>query len=109
MSSLPSETVTGTSAAQDSGSSPRSMSRRHLNTWFAFTLYARATLDTLATGAIVSSTMRRFSDGDQLRRVRRLAAPASDSTMSTSSAHPSLPASGEHREHRTLTYKLKIA
>src|ERR1700733_14450075 len=38
MSSLPSDTVTGTSAAQDSRSSPRSMSRRHLNTWFAFTL-----------------------------------------------------------------------
>ncbi len=36
--SLALDSVTGISAAHDSISSPRSKARRHLNTWFAFTL-----------------------------------------------------------------------
>ncbi len=52
--------VTGSKAcgeAAESKSSPRSKARRHLNSWFAFKPWARATCATLAPGSIVNCTI----------------------------------------------------
>jgi hypothetical protein len=62
-----SQAVTGKPAR-----SPAASSRRHLNTWLAFTSCRRATTDTEATGTSVSATIRRFSaTGHDRRRFRR--------------------------------------
>src|SRR5579859_631156 len=81
------DTVTGSKAvakAADSNSPP-SKARRQTNTWFAFTPCALATRATLAPGANVNSTIRRFSATVQLRRIRRSASPASSMTTSSNS------------------------
>jgi hypothetical protein len=45
------------------------ISRRHLNTWLAFTSWRRATIETDAPGASLSATIRRFDTSDHSRRL----------------------------------------
>jgi len=75
------DTLTGSSAAYGSASSPFSNERRHLKTWLALTPYERATLATLAPGSIVSCTICGFSATDRHLRDRRPEATSSAYTM----------------------------
>jgi hypothetical protein len=70
--------VTGTSPDEDGGASSDLLAspyrRRQLNSWFALTLYRRATTETDAPGSNVAATISRFSaSGHRLfRRCSRL-------------------------------------
>jgi hypothetical protein len=73
--------------------------RRQANTRFAFSPWRRATSATDAPGRIASSTIRRFSSGDHLRRDRLPMVPLNLHTANGQPNASNLPVSWRDNVH----------